>query len=68
MMSEPIEVGDPLLVASEVADILRVDPAWIYRAARRGEIRSVKIGRHVRFRPEDIRELRNHGIEYVDNS
>ena len=51
-----------LLLPEEAAEILRVHPEWLYRAARRGQVPSVKLGRNVRFRPEDIRRLRDGGL------
>lgn len=53
---------EPLLRADEAADILRVSTDWMYRAARRGLVPAVRMGGSVRFRPEDIRHLRNHGL------
>lgn len=56
-------VIDPLMRPEEVAEILRVSVDWVYRAARDGQLRSVRLGeRVIRFRPEDIRELRDHGL------
>lgn len=38
-----------LYKANELAEILGVHPQTIYRAGQRGEIKSVKVGRSVRF-------------------
>ncbi|KRA29981.1 hypothetical protein ASD81_20015 [Nocardioides sp. Root614] len=55
---------EPLMLVEEAAAILRVAPDWLYRAARADRIPSVRMGRNVRFRPEDIRELRDHGLAF----
>ncbi|WP_082587109.1 MULTISPECIES: helix-turn-helix domain-containing protein [unclassified Nocardioides] len=52
------------MLVEEAAAILRVAPDWLYRAARADRIPSVRMGRNVRFRPEDIRELRDHGLAF----
>jgi excisionase family DNA binding protein len=43
-----------LLTAEEVASMLNVPVTWVYRAARTGELPSVRLGRYVRFRLDDI--------------
>lgn len=40
---------DRLLTAPEVADILGVHPNWVFAAAKRGQLPSVKVGRARRF-------------------
>ena len=42
------------LSTQEVADILHVSKSTIYDLIRRGEIRSYKIGRKVRFTQDDV--------------
>jgi len=47
---------DRLLTVDEVAEILHVSPAWVYDHAdrKRPVIPSVRLGKAVRFRPEDV--------------
>ena len=53
-----------LYKATELADILRVDPQTIYRVAKRGEIESYKVGKSVRFvMPERERTEQNNDTE-----
>jgi excisionase family DNA binding protein len=46
-----------LLTAEEVAQLLNVSTAWVYDHADRKQpaIPSVRMGKSVRFRPEDVR-------------
>jgi excisionase family DNA binding protein len=48
---------EKLLTAEEVAQILNVSTAWVYDHAERKHplIPSVRLGKVVRFRPEDMR-------------
>jgi excisionase family DNA binding protein len=43
-----------LMTASDVAQCLQVKPRTIYEWAERGMIPCVKLGRLIRFRPEDV--------------
>jgi predicted DNA-binding transcriptional regulator AlpA len=48
---------DPLLTPRDVAERLRVSVAWVFDHAsgrRRPFLPSVKLGKAVRFRPEDV--------------
>ncbi len=47
----------PLWTADDVAAYLGWHPQTVYRKARAGEIPSVKVGRALRFRPEEIEAL-----------
>jgi excisionase family DNA binding protein len=47
---------DGLLTAEQVAKILTVSDQWVYLAARKRVIESVRVGGLVRFRPEVIEE------------
>jgi excisionase family DNA binding protein len=48
-------MGEPLLAAVQVADLLAVPKTRVWSMSRRGEIPTVRIGpREVRYRPEDI--------------
>ena len=53
-----------LYKATELARILQVSPQTIYRLGSRGEIRSVKVGRLVRFYMPT--ERREHGEDYAE--
>ena len=48
-----------LLTAEEVAKILNVSAAWVYDHAdrKRPMVPSVRLGKAVRFRPEDIEQF-----------
>ena len=50
----PAENPNPLLDAEEVAQQLRISIALAYRLIQRGQIRSVRIGRLVRVRKQDL--------------
>lgn len=50
----PPEYPNPLLDAEEVAQQLRISIALAYRLIQRGQIRSVRIGRLVRVRKNDL--------------
>jgi excisionase family DNA binding protein len=47
-------VTGQLLTADEVAARLRVPKSWVYRAAREGELPSVRCGRYRRFDERDV--------------
>jgi excisionase family DNA binding protein len=42
--------GKKLLVASEVAALLRVTTAWVYAETRANRLPHVRLGRYVRYR------------------
>ncbi len=46
-----------LLTSEQVAHKLHVSPRTVARLVSRGELRVVKLGRAVRFRPDDVAEL-----------
>jgi excisionase family DNA binding protein len=43
-----------LLTPDDVAELLQVNKSWVYEAARDGRIPHVRLGRYVRFEPEEI--------------
>ena len=43
-----------LLTGAEVARILQISKPYAYRLMQRGEVTTVRIGRCVRVRPEDL--------------
>jgi excisionase family DNA binding protein len=53
---------DILLTTSEVAAQLRVHPNTVRALAARGELVRVKLGRSVRFRPDDIARIIETGV------
>jgi len=55
------DVEEELLTVEDLAPLLRVRPEWLYAAARRGTVPSVKVGRYVRFRKADIEEWISRG-------
>lgn len=47
-------MSEPLLMAEEVSQLLRVPVEHVYRLARRKELPSVRLGRYVRFTAEGV--------------
>ncbi len=47
---------DRLLKSDEVAEILHVSRSFAYQLMKRGDIKTVRIGRSVRVRPQDLDE------------
>ncbi len=43
-----------LLTVQQVAELLQVKTSWVYIASAQGQLPSLKIGRHLRFRPSDL--------------
>lgn len=50
-------IPDRLLTADEVAERLSIGLSTAYLLLQRGELPSVRIGRSVRVRPEDLRRF-----------
>lgn len=46
--------GIKLLTPEEAATILHVKPHFVYEQARAGRLKSVSLGRYVRFRLKDV--------------
>lgn len=55
-MSDTDNMIEPLLNVDEVAELLRISPAGVRRHVAAGELRAIRIGKHLRFRPADIRD------------
>ena len=51
-----IEAGETLMTAGEIARMLKISRAKVYRLIQRREIAVVRIGRSVRVIPADFRE------------
>jgi excisionase family DNA binding protein len=47
--------SEPLWGVMDVARYLRASKSWVYKAAEKGELPDVRIGRLLRFRPQVIR-------------
>lgn len=47
-------MSNGLLTAGEVAQRLHVPRSWVYRAARNGDLPSVRCGRYRRFDEDDV--------------
>jgi excisionase family DNA binding protein len=57
----PVVQNEPFLTLVEVANYLHVSRATLYRMVDRRELRCYRVGRGLRFRQEDIRELIKKG-------
>lgn len=53
---------------AEVADLLRVHPETILRAARRGSIRSVRIGNDRRYPESAVRAFLNENADQTHDA
>ena len=49
--------AEALLTDKEMAELLRVSTAMVYRLVRQGELEAIHIGRLVRFRPDAYTRL-----------
>lgn len=49
--------GKPLYTVYEAAKVLDINPATVWRLAKRGRVRLVKIGAHTRMRRDDLEAL-----------
>lgn len=49
--------AEGLLTVKELAELLRVSTAMVYRLVRQGDIEAIRIGRLVRFRPDTYLRL-----------
>ena len=57
MISGDLVSREALLTGDDVARLLNVSRAFAYRLLQRGEIASVRMGRVVRVKPEDLRHF-----------
>ncbi len=44
----------PLLTVSEIAHFLNVSKSWIYQQTMHGSIPCLKVGKYLRFNPEEV--------------
>jgi excisionase family DNA binding protein len=44
----------PLLTAEELAAQLKVPVSWVYERSRQGSIPTVRVGRYIRFRLQEV--------------
>ena len=56
---------EPLLKASDVAQILNVSRAFAYRLMQQGEIRTVSIGRVRRVRSSDLVSFIEQNVQHT---
>ena len=49
-----ISLDPQLLTVAQVAERLQVKPARVYEAVKDRRLRAVKVGRLLRFRPQDL--------------
>jgi excisionase family DNA binding protein len=47
-------IGDRLLTASEVAELLAVPETWVRETTRAGHLPHVRLGRYVRYERDEI--------------
>lgn len=57
-------ISENLLTAEEVSRILRIPLPTIYRLTQQAKIRAVKIGKHWRYRKEDIERYLQFGTDF----
>ena len=55
-MNEVVMGENKLLDSQQVAAILNVPISWVYSAAERGELPSLKIGKYRRFHRDELDE------------
>jgi excisionase family DNA binding protein len=60
--------SQPLLSPSEAASIFGVPRQRIYELIQRGSLPSIRIGRLIRFRPDDVRAFIEKGGEASTSS
>jgi excisionase family DNA binding protein len=55
IIREEIKANDErLLDPEELAERLKVPVSWVYEQSRRGRIPTIKLGRYVRFKLNDV--------------
>ena len=54
---------EPMMTGAEVAELLRVSLATVYRLAARGELPAKKVGRVWRFQRDAVEEFTLHRLD-----
>ena len=54
ILKQEIKGRQKLLKANDVAEVLNISSAYVYKLISTGELPSVHIGRSVRVRPQDL--------------
>jgi excisionase family DNA binding protein len=60
------KMNNQLLTSSQVAERLAISRATLYRLTGEGKLVPVRIGRAVRFRPEDVDKLIEESLDKPD--
>lgn len=53
---------EALWTTQQVTEFLQVDEETVYRWVREGRLKRVKVGARNRYRPEEIRAIRDSGL------
>jgi excisionase family DNA binding protein len=61
-------MNENLLTVKEVAEIMDVKPVTIYKKVSEGKLPSIKVGKKVLFKKEDIENIVNDDFEVNDNN
>jgi len=57
-------MGKKYYTAKEIADTLAVTPMTIYRMAKRGELKTIRVGKSIRFDADDVESfLKNSSVK-----
>ena len=51
-----IDMADPLLTVSEVADRMRVSNMTVYRLIKSGQLAAIRVGKNYRLRGNDVEQ------------
>jgi excisionase family DNA binding protein len=52
---EPVRIA-PVLTVNQAASVLGIGRVTVYRLLRAGDLDAVRVGKRLRFRPEDLEE------------
>ena len=61
MAEKPTRLDSPVMTAREVAKLLRIQPAMVYRLGKQGALRAFKIGSDWRFNREEVERFARSG-------
>jgi len=70
VMASTVEIAERLLTVEEVAELLRVEPSWVYARTRQraaNRLPGFRLGKYWRFRETDVREWleRQRSLRYL---